>query len=206
MPAAGGVESPSAMDEATDGALLLAWKSGDVPAFSALVARHRSGLLAHARSLLGRGGPAEDAVQETLLKLAHKPPKLPAEASGPALSGWLHQVLRRECLDTRRGEKRRQRREREAAPDEAVAGGQEQVEATDTKEAVERGLELLSPEQREVIALRLFGEKSYGEIAAITGKKVGTVGWLISEGLARLADELAHLLPGQKSSVGAEVR
>ena len=44
--------------------------------------------------------------------------------------------------------------------------------------------------------LRLIGERSYREIADITGKKVGTVGWLISEGLDALGRELAHLLPG----------
>jgi len=57
-----------------------------------------------------------------------------------------------------------------------------------------------------VIALRLFGEKSYSEIAAITGKKKGTVGWLISAGLTRLADELNHLMPGQEAGARGTLR
>jgi DNA-directed RNA polymerase specialized sigma24 family protein len=39
-----------------------------------------------------------------------------------------------------------------------------------------------------------LGERSYKEIAEITGKKLGTVGWLVSEGLARLSTSLAPLV------------
>ncbi len=45
-----------------------------------------------------------------------------------------------------------------------------------------------------MLVLRLFGERSYKEIAGITGKKIGTVGWLISVGLKALATELAPLV------------
>ncbi len=47
-----------------------------------------------------------------------------------------------------------------------------------------------------MLVLRLLGEKSYREIADITGKKVGTVGWLISVGLKALSQELEPLLTG----------
>ena len=42
-------------------------------------------------------------------------------------------------------------------------------------------------EQREVLTLRLCEEKSYRDIADVTGKKVETIGCLISEGLKALA-------------------
>ncbi len=45
--------------------------------------------------------------------------------------------------------------------------------------------------------LRLLSERSYREIAEITGKKVGTVGWLVSEGLKALAAQLEPLLAGE---------
>ena len=41
--------------------------------------------------------------------------------------------------------------------------------------------------------LRLLGDKSYREIADVTGRKVGTVGWLVSEGLKRLSAQLSDL-------------
>jgi len=68
------------------------------------------------------------------------------------------------------------------------------VEATDTRSAVERSLAALPDDQREVIALRLLGDKSYAEIATITGRKAGTVGWLISVGMKALARELSPLM------------
>lgn len=107
-------------------------------------------------------------------------------------------------MDTLRSETRRKRREESvAAPEQAprsVAAGAEEVEAADTRAAVERGLERLPSDQREVLALRLLAERSYKEIAEITGKKIGTVGWLVSEGLKALAGHLAPLVEAQTST------
>ena len=43
---------------------------------------------------------------------------------------------------------------------------------------------------------------AHGEIASITGRKVGTVGWLVSVGLKALATELAPLLGGTHIAQG----
>ena len=98
-------------------------------------------------------------------------------------------------MDMMRTNERRRRREAVAAPPEATSGGIDAVEQRDTRAAVERGLERLPEPQREVLVLRLVGERSYREIAEITGRKVGTVGWLISEGLKALSRDLSELLP-----------
>jgi RNA polymerase sigma-70 factor, ECF subfamily len=193
----------------SDGRLLEAWSRGDASAFEALVARHERALLRHARALLGDWRAGEDVVQEVFLRLAQKPPTLDADVQGDpraeaaVLTAWLHQVLRNLCMDTKRSEMRRRRREEEASTSEADAGGVDTVEAADTKAAVERGLLRLPVDQREVLVLRLFDEKSYGEIAAITGRKVGTVGWLISVGMKALAAELAPLAGGKARAVAA---
>ena len=196
-------------DDLSEAALLDRYRSGDTGAFEALVRRHQGPLLRHAESLLGAGSLAEDAVQEAFLKLAQQPPALPPEVAGDpaaarsALSSWLHAVTRNFCMDLFRSESRRKRRELEVAPGEAAGGGLETVELDDTREAVTRSLERLPIDQREVLVLRLFGEKSYKEIAAITGKKIGTVGWLVSVGLKALASELAPLIgdaPGEGSN------
>jgi RNA polymerase sigma-70 factor (ECF subfamily) len=165
-------------------------------------------LLGHARALLGDGGPYEDVVQEVYLKLLERPPEMPPEAAGDAaaeqahLRSWLHTVTRNQCMDTMRADSRRRSREEDvAAPEvasERAAAGQELVEARDTRAAVERELARLPADQREVLVLRLLGERSYKEIAGITGKKIGTVGWLISEGLKALSQQLAPLVEGAR--------
>jgi len=188
------------MTRDTDGQLLRAHRQGDVRAFTELVQRHESCLLQHARAILGQGSPYEDVVQEAFLKLAQTPPELPFEVQGDErlerahLLSWLHKVTRNCCMDVMRSEGRRKRREHEVANPEASEGGQSAVEEHDTRAAVKRELDRLPPDQREVLVLRLLGDRSYKEIAEITGKKIGTVGWLVSIGLKALGEQLEPLL------------
>ena len=175
--------------------LLGDFQSGRSSAFTALVTRHEGALLYHARSLLGDRSAADDAVQEAFLRLAQHPPDLEdnVDTSRKQLSSWLHCVTRNLCMDAIRSEKSRRGREAAVAPGEAIRGGIDTVEAADTRAAVRQGLDRLPPDQKEVLSLRLLSDKSYREIADVTGRKVGTVGWLVSEGLERLADELSEL-------------
>jgi RNA polymerase sigma-70 factor (ECF subfamily) len=200
------------MDQRSDGELLDAWHNADALAFEALVLRYQGPLLRHSRALLGDRRGCEDVVQEALIRLAKKPPVLPEgvrndpRAQEAVLAAWLHQVTRNLCMDVMRREKRRARREAEVAVEGASSGGIGDVESRDTRAAVERSLLQLPPEQREVLVLRLLGERSYKEIAEITGRKIGTVGWMISVGLQQLAAELAPLIalePGSRSRFGA---
>jgi RNA polymerase sigma-70 factor, ECF subfamily len=103
-------------------------------------------------------------------------------------------------MDIIRSESRRKRRERDVATSESTHGGLHRVEGEDTRSLVEREIEKLPVDQREVLVLRLLAERSYREIAEVTGKKVGTVGWLISEGLKTLSGNLAHLVPAEIGS------
>lgn len=186
----------------SEAVLLERYRTGDADAFTALVELHQGSLLRHAASLLGPRGGVDDVVQEAFLRLAQQPPVLDAAQGDPGsdpageraqLSSWLHKVTRNLCMDLLRSETRRRHREQEVAAHEAGRGGLDGVEANDTRAAVERSLHALPDDQREVLVLRLLGEKSYREIADITGKKIGTVGWLISVGLKALSVELAPL-------------
>lgn len=193
---------PSLHHESSDASLLRAWRDGDPGAFKRIVSRHQGPLLRHATALLGRSGAAEDAVQDAFLTLARTPPDLSAlpEGADHGLGPWLHRVTRNRCLDVMRADTRR--REREGAlgamqstgvPGEADRG-LAAVDASDTRALVERTLHDLPDDQREAVTLRLLHEKSYAEIAAITGRKVGTVGWLISQGMKALSAKLSPLL------------
>lgn len=197
------------MNDASDGRLLADWRDRrDPAAFTALVHRHQDALLRQARGLLGTGSSYEDVVQEVFLKLAHERLELTAEATGDPegerrqLLGWLHTVTRNACMDVIRSETRRKRRERDAALPDHAEGGLRRVDAEDTRTVVERELQKLPVDQRDVLVLRLLADRSYREIAEITGKKVGTVGWLISEGLKRLSLQLAPLLAVEGGRAG----
>lgn len=188
------------MKDLSDGQLLRAWRDGQAGAFTEIVLRHQDSLLRHARGTLGPGSAYEDVVQEVFLKLARERLVLSSEGRGEAeeerrqLSAWLHTVARNACMDSIRSETRRRRREREVASPERGDGHVDPIEGADTRAVVERELQELPVDQREVLVLRLLAEKSYREIAEITGRKIGTVGWLISEGVKALGARLEPLL------------
>lgn len=186
--------------EPSDGALLRAWKDGDASAFTELVRRYESSLIRHAKALLGGAGAYEDVVQDSLLKLARGGLAIPADVAGSpeserrVMSAWLHKVVRNGCMDMIKTEGRRRARERASAAPEAAPERAPEVEVEDTQGTVRAALAALPVDQREVLSLRLFEEKSYRDIAEVTGKKVGTIGWLISEGLQALALRLGPAL------------
>ena len=188
------------MKDHSDAVLLQTYLAGDADAFAAIVARYEGALLAYARFLPCGAEQAEDVVQEVFLRLARTPPELPpgredsGDSSRSRLAPWLFKVTRNCAMDQLRTETRRRVRERTAAAAEAAAGGQESVDARDTRRAVEHGLSRLQQDQREVLVLRLLDDRSYREIAEITGKKTGTVAWLISEGLRTLSRSLSPVL------------
>ena len=188
------------MNEPSDGTLLSSYVRGDAAAFDALVVRHGANLLRSVTALLGPHASsriAEDVVQDTLLKLAQQPPALPDPVRGsPSLErahlvAWLHRVARNRAMELMRSEKRRDARERASSTGESL---HDRGEAADVRNAVLRGLNDLPDDQREALVLRLFQEMSYKEIAQAMGKKIGTVGWLISEGLKSLASRLSPAL------------
>jgi hypothetical protein len=124
-------------------------------------------------------------------------------SSAMHLASWLHKVTRNACMDAMRSETRRKRREHEAAIGEGHSGGLTLSEERDTRAAVRRELEKLPVDQREVLVLRLLDDRSYKEIAEITAKKIGTVGWLISVGLKTLGEHLQPLSTEPAASRGS---
>ena len=118
---------------------------------------------------------------------------------------WLHKVVRNGCMDMIKTEGRRRTRERASAAPEATQERVPEVEMEDTQGTVRAAIAALPVEQREVLSLRLFEEKSYRDIAEVTGKKVGTIGWLVSEGLKALALRLGPALGevgGSSTNIG----
>lgn len=190
------------MSQPSPSELLARHRAGDRAALEHLVERHQGVLLRIARALMGPAAGHEDVVQEAFLRLAQRPPELPRgtpESETAQLASWLARVTRNLCMDALRADQRRRDRESLAAeagprsagtPEPAFAA----AEAAETRAAVEAGLAGLPVDQREVLVLRLLADKSYREIAELTGRKVGTVGWLISAGLAALGRHLEPVL------------
>lgn len=65
----------------------------------------------------------------------------------------------------------------------------------DVRRAVQQALAVLTEEQRQVVVLRYFSEKSHEEIAALLGKREGAVRQLLLRALRRMRKVMADAAP-----------
>jgi RNA polymerase sigma-70 factor, ECF subfamily len=117
-----------------------------------------------------------------------------------ALGGWLFQIARHDLYDHRRKQARTRIEPLEDNLNEAALadGGADPEElAIDRLEGsrVLAALSELSPDQREVLLLRMAGGRTAPEVAAILGKTTGAVKALQHRGLASLARVLGLRSP-----------
>jgi RNA polymerase sigma-70 factor (sigma-E family) len=135
---------------------------------------------------------AEDLVQETLLRVARRWPRVRRMDQPVA---YARRILVNLAIDDAR---RRSRRRRELEPpdgapldahaDEAAAGV---FGALDARAELLAALGVLPPRQRAVLVLRYFEDLSEAQIAQTLNCSVGTVKSTASRGLARLREALA---------------
>ena len=179
------------MTESTvpDRELLTQHLAGQASAFEALIDRYERPLLRFSMRLCASGGAegARDVVQEVFLKLITHAQGLRSKES---LSSWLYQVTRNLVIDQMRKDGRMEKHHRLAAPTEAAAPPVSKTEQDETAAIVQRKLEELPRNQREVLALKVQSGKSYREIAEITGLTTSNIGYLIHHGLKNLAGSL----------------
>jgi len=135
----------------------------DEEAFDEPVGRHYRSAQALARLLLHDAMAAEDAVQDAFIRIVRR--RLDYSPSRP-FSPWFYQILRNVCIDARR-KRERHRRKMDAFADIAATGpvrshGQEWREL----------LDMLSPEDKEVLVLRFVGGVSVRDLAEHLGCSV----------------------------------
>jgi len=167
----------------TDQELLALLRGGNQKAFAELYERYKRGLYAYCVRLLGDRQEAEDAVQEAFVKLAAASIVEPS-----ALKSWLYRVARNECLMGLR-------RNRTSGDADSVWADETPLslaEQSDTRLLVQRALERLAIEYREVLLLREFEGMSYGEITEVTGASPASV----KSRLFRARRALAGVLQG----------
>jgi RNA polymerase sigma-70 factor (ECF subfamily) len=158
--------------------------AGRRASFAALVERYERAVRAAALTVLRNQHDACDAAQEAFV-IAYR--KLPALRRRSAFGPWLLRIARREALRLVRG--RRGSVPLEAADGVASADGNGRPNGEQERllEAVDR----LPRHERVVLMLRYFNGRSVAEIAATTGRPVGTVTKQLSRAHRRLRALLA---------------
>jgi RNA polymerase sigma-70 factor (ECF subfamily) len=148
----------------------------DLDALAARFEPHRGQLRAVAYRMLGSASDAEDAVQESWLRLTRSDP---AEVRN--LAAWLTTVVSRVCLDLLRARTARRedlvgRHEPDQHPDAAAAGHPEQeaVQVDEVGRALLVVLDRLSPAERIAFVLHDMFAVPFDEIAAVLGRSPDT--------------------------------
>ena len=121
----------------------------------------------YALSILRSRADAEDAVQTAALRGLER---LPTYDEARPFKGWWFAILRNSCIDSLR----RARRFPAAALDGEIADVRPQETPPDW-DALDRALDTLSGDHREIVRLRYFAELSYAEIAETLSIPAGTV-------------------------------
>jgi RNA polymerase sigma-70 factor (ECF subfamily) len=168
-------------DAMTDHELLLAFaERSDAECLGVFMGRHEERLLRFAGRLLGDVNGAQDVVQEAFIQVACHPRKLLTVES---CANWLFRVTRNIGISHLRRQSRHDRRARiraeEATRELEVRAESERtaLEADEERHLVRNEIERSSPRHRELLHLKIVEEKSYREIAEITGLTVTNVGY-----------------------------
>ena len=155
---------------------------GEVNAFEDLVAAYEKNVYNLALRMTGNAQDAEDMAQEAFIKAYNSLPHFRGDSK---FSVWLYRIVSNVCLDFLRRQNRRLASSLSLENDD---GEDVQLDIPDesqspelllerrlTQEAVQRGLQSLSQEQRQILLLREIQGLSYEEIAQTLDLEEGTV-------------------------------
>ncbi|MEO8624285.1 MAG: RNA polymerase sigma factor, partial [bacterium] len=158
-------------DAATRSLLVHAARSGDVRAFAALVDAYYARCLRFALHMLANRGDAEEAVQDTFVRVYRA---LPKYEEREAFEPWLFRILANRC----RSAGARERRHAEFVeygdvPERPATNSHDDVIAW--REEIGLALAALSDEQREAFLMRHVEDLSYEDMSVATGAGVSAL-------------------------------
>lgn len=167
------VPQPTLMDTDTD--LLQRFRqTRDEAAFRGLVIRHAPMVMGVAWRRTGDKALSEEITQTVFTIFARKAPSL----HHSELAGWLHRTAFLETRNACRRESRRLSALRKLAAqsdmsplsDSRIVPVSPQPGWEELQPHLDEALSRLRPDERQLVVLRYFEQRSYGEIAQVTGK------------------------------------
>jgi len=173
----------------TDEELVVAFQSGDIPAFDQLVRRWDRKIQGVIYRIVGNHDEARDVSQEAFLKAYRALGTFKQEAR---FSSWLYQI----AINATRDRLRRRRRrtdlslddveEREVSLRDAGPSALDLIESSDLSRVVAAAMAALPEEQREVVILKEYEGLTFPEIAETLDVPLSTVKTRLYRGLSQL--------------------
>jgi RNA polymerase sigma-70 factor (ECF subfamily) len=175
---------------------MVVYQQGDVAAFEELMARHERPLWTFVRRFVGDDATAEDVLQEVFLRVVGAAGDWKSQAR---VSTWLYTIARNLCTDHARRAVHRRASSLDApaglsadgSPNEswdessgpvlgdriaaATPGAEGEAMDRELRLHIDRAVDLLPTEQREVFLMREVMDLSFSEIAVAVGASEPTV-------------------------------
>ncbi len=187
-------------DEASDVALMLRVRDGDLEAFETLVTRHQHSVVGTAAKMLGGAADAEDIGQQVFVRVWKHAARYQPSAK---FTTWLMTITRNLVFN----ELRRRRRSQQVSMDadegdtirhqfvdeQAVAPSEEMLDS-ELHEAIDAAIASLPETQRLAIVLRRYEGMPYEEIAEVLKTSVPAVKSILFRARAELKARLKKYL------------
>ena len=175
-------------------ALITRMAKEDASALSELHGMWSPVLLGVACRMLGDRREAEEAVQDTFVKMWHRSANYDPAQSPPFV--WAFAVLRGYCIDRLRYRHRGKRDASRVVPIHLHLPIEEtedpKVLGRDDLRRVKAALDLLAPDERRCLELAVFLEYSHSEISAHLGTPLGTVKNRLRRALEKTRNHLSR--------------
>ncbi len=187
--------------EVSDENLMLAYQGGDRLAFETLLTRHKSGIYNFLYRFIGSKELAEEAFQEVFVRVIKSAENYSPQAK---FTTWVYTIARNYCIDQSRKNRLRKvtsldekDRENEMSladkiPDEK-ANPADDIAANQMMGHLERILNEMNPDQKEVFLLRERQGLPFEDIAKVVGSSINTVKSRMRYALLLIQDEFKKL-------------
>jgi RNA polymerase sigma-70 factor, ECF subfamily len=179
------IMDPQTAPEFSEADLLRRAQKGDRDALDQLIMRHERRIFALAFRLTGSAADAQDAAQETFVRLHLRVREIEAERG---VGGWLRAVAINVCRDMARRRRRSRLIPLPEAVDlpDALADPEQRFSARETEECLQDALRTLPERERAALLLREMEGLSTAEVAQMLGSREVTVRSQISNARLKL--------------------
>ncbi len=186
---------------ATDNALMARVRAGELTQLAVLFERHHRGLFRYFVSLNRNRELSEDLVQDVFFRILRY--RASYDAAKP-FGAWMYQIARRASLDRlrdRRGEVVgiEEFTERHGDPVSGSPGPEERASKAQYLGLLQRAMDLLPRDKREILILSRLQELKYEEIAAVLDCEIGTVKVRVYRAM-RALEQIYFALEKEKAS------
>lgn len=161
--------------ESDDTTLITASLTGDKTAFTEIVNRYSNMVARTVKGMIGDNASAEDVGQEVFIKLYYSLKHFRGDSK---LSTYIHRIAVNLTLNELKKNKRVNSPTTVSDLESLKVlqvSGDDQISRNETKELVEKALQMLEPKYRSVIVMRMLQGYDTKETAEALGLPIGTV-------------------------------